>query len=121
MRTRLATALAFVAVLVLAVPATASAHRLTAKPRFGVIGDDFSFIGSGWQPRKLVRWRYDEYADGTFEQSGRFRVPRNGRFELVWEGENIAATHRICISQYDSRRRFRRSFFRCRSFTAVQD
>jgi hypothetical protein len=120
MRSRLATALA-VSILALAVPASASAHRLSVTPRFGPVGDDFSFMGRGWQPSRRVRWSYDEYADGTFEQTGRFVVGRDGRFELVWEGENVAATHRICISQFDSRRRYRRTFFKCRSFTAVQD
>jgi hypothetical protein len=120
LHSRLASALA-VALIALVVPATASGHRISISPRVGLIGDDFSFIGKGWQPSKRVRWRYDEYADGSFELSGTFRAGTRGSFELIWEGENIVATHRMCFSQFDKRRRFRRSFFRCRSFTALQD
>jgi hypothetical protein len=121
LHSRLATTLAVSILALAAVPATASAHRVSISPRFGLIGDDFSFKGRGWQPSRLIRWRYDEYADGTFEMTGRFRVGRMGRFELVWEGEDVVATHRMCFSQYDRRRRYRRRFFKCRSFTALQD
>lgn len=117
MSRRLAIALSAV-VGALALAPAAQAHNVSVYPRFGQVFDPFTFSGTAWQPYKSVRVLYDESADGDFEQSGSVGTNRYGNFRFRWNGENVEDTHRMCFRQYDSRFRFRRTFFKCRLFTA---
>ena len=115
---RLAVALAVLATGLVAVPA-AQAHNVYVSPRFGPVFQPFTFTGTAWQPYRSVRVLYDESADGDFEQRGFVTANRFGNFRFRWNGENVEDTHRMCFRQYDSRMRFRRTFFKCRFFTAT--
>jgi len=103
----------------LALAPAAQAHNIYVSPRFGDQGDAFVFRGTAWQPFKRVRIYYDESADGRIEQTTSVFANRFGSFRFTWRGENVEDTHRMCFRQYDSRRRFQRTFTRCRLFTLV--
>jgi hypothetical protein len=119
MHAKLAAALVVAAVGGLALAPAASAHNIRVSPRFAEVGTDFVFFGTAWQPFKRVYVRYDESADGSVEQRGSFFANAFGSFRFRWRGENVADTHKMCFRQYDSRRRFRRTFTRCQLFTAL--
>jgi hypothetical protein len=116
MRTKFAV-VAVLAVAAMLVPtAVASAHNVYSTPSYAETYTPFGFQGTAWQPYQRVTWFYDRYADGRYEQSGSFVVPRNGRFLFRWYGEGTPATHRMCFRQYDSR--YGRTYFKCSTFTA---
>ena len=103
----------------LALAPAAQAHSTFVTPRFGDPGDAFVFRGTAWQAFKRVRIAYDESADGSVEQTTSIFTNRFGNFRFTWRGENVEDTHRMCFRQYDSRRRFQRTFTSCRLFTLV--
>ena len=96
----------------------AQAHNVSVFPRFGGVGEPFTFTGTAWQPFKRVRVIYDQNADGGIDQTGSVFPNRFGNFRFRWNGEDVADTHRMCFRQFDSRSRFQRTFFKCRLFTA---
>ncbi len=118
LRRPLAALVSIVALLVLA--PTASAHTHSRFPRFGEVGDTFTFKGRAWQPSRRVRWFYDESNDGEFDRAGRFFANSFGRFTFTWSNAD-AGTHRLCFRQFDTRPRFERTFQKCKRFTAVTD
>jgi hypothetical protein len=122
MSVRLGTSLAVLAAMavLLALPGVARAHNLFVSPRSAPLGSDFVFRGTLWQPLHRVRWLYDEFANGSFQRTGTFRAGSAGRFRFTWGGEDVAATHRMCFRQFDSRPNYRRTFLRCRRFTALE-
>lgn len=93
--------------------ASASAHNVSVRPKSDFIESTFLFRGTAWQPFQTVRWYYDEFSNGRFEQSGRFTVGSTGNFNFRWASNDTPGTHRMCFQQYDSRKRFRRYFTAC--------
>jgi hypothetical protein len=114
-------AAAIVSVLAtLALAAPAGAHNVYVAPRYAEIPDTFYFRGVAWQPYQRVYWFYDEYNDRSYDQRGSFFPNRFGRWTWDWlmEGQ-VYGTHRLCFRQYDSRYRFRRTFFKCQWFVTL--
>jgi hypothetical protein len=101
--------------------ATASAHYVSVKPKRAYAGSDFYFTGSQWQPSKRVRWGYDQFNDGDFDQTGRITSRSDGSFLTRWRSDDVTGTHRMCFEQFDSRKRFQKTFFKCRKFTVLPD
>jgi hypothetical protein len=93
--------------------ASASAHNVYVKPGSDFVESTFRFKGTAWQPFQTVRWFYDEFSNGSFNQSGRFTVGDSGNFNFRWTSNDTPGVHRVCFQQYDSRRRFKRYFTAC--------
>jgi hypothetical protein len=96
-----------------ALAASASAHTISVRPRSDFIESTFFFTGRAWQPNNTVRWYYDQFNNGSFNQQGRFTVPSSGNFTFRWGSNDAVGEHRLCFQQYDSRRRYRRYFTAC--------
>jgi hypothetical protein len=113
MRRMIAMAAVAVTVATGALAASASAHNVSVRPRSDFIESTFLFRGTAWQPFQTIRWFYDENANGTFNQQGRFTAPGSGNFNFNWTSNDTPGVHRLCFQQYDSRRRYRRYFTAC--------
>ena len=102
---------------------SASAHTIAFSPRAGDLNTPFRFTGRSWQPRGVVFWQYFVSTTATTAfRSGRFRGGGTGRFRFTWSDTALGLTHRMCLTQFDTRfaraagtRRARR-FRRCENF-----